>query len=410
MEKHKRFAIYYGTAFFLACLVGFLYYWTYWRNRIYTTDCYVQGNLVYITPLRDGFVTSIHTDNTFLCKKNELLVELDRTDSEIEYDKARQHLANVVRQVCDMFHDVFTSQAEIEVKKAELIKAMQDYEHREGVIEERGVSLEDFQHATAELRANYYLLRYSEVVHDKALSLVQGTSIRNHPMVLEAADEVRRKWVHLYRCNIYSPVEGLAAQRTIQVGMWVPAGTPLMSVIPLDQIWVNANYKETQLTRLKIGAKAQITADLYGRSVIFHGKVVGIPGAAGNAFSLLPPQNLTGNWIKIVQRLPVRIELDPEELKAHPLRIGLTCEATIDLTDEGPYLPNSWKGSPLYDTDIFQQEETGDRESVAATIEENLDPTLSVYATSPLFMTRMPIILPETIEQVCNGHVEEETW
>lgn len=363
----------------------FLYWFIVWRYKEYTNDAYVEGNQVYITPLHSGFLKAIHTDDTFLVKQGQLLIELDETDAKIALDQAREQLAQAVRGVCQMFHSVFAYRAEIEMKKAEFIRSAQDYEHRQNVIEAGGVSTEEFEHAIASLRSNFFSLQMTEILYDKALSLVQNTSIQMHPHVLAAADKVRDAWVKLYRCKIYSPVEGLAAQRTIQVGMWVESGTPLLSVIPLNQIWVNANYKETQMKRMRIGQQVEITSDLYGGDVVYHGTIVGLPGAAGNAFSLLPPQNLSGNWIKIVQRLPVRVALDPEELVAYPLRIGLSMEATTNTQDiEGKLVPLTTAGSPLYDTPIFQKEETGDKDLIESILMQNLDPELGQYLQTPL--------------------------
>lgn len=384
-EKRKKIALYFWGAVAVLLVAGLLL-WLLWIRYIeYTDDAYVEGNQVFITPLRPGFVTSIHTDDTFLVKKGQLLIELDETDSIIALDHAKENLANVVRQVCQMFHDVFAYEAEIGIKESEYVRAVWDYEHRADVLEAGGVSLEDFEHAEVALSSSFYALQLTEALYEKALAMVQGTSIKAHPLVLAAADDVREAYVQLYRCKIYAPVEGLAAQRTIQVGMWAKAGDPLLSVIPLDQIWVNANYKETQLKKMRIGQKVKITSDLYGDNTVFHGKIVGLPGGAGNAFSLLPPQNLSGNWIKIVQRLPVRVALDPEELKKHPLRLGLSMEATCDLRDqEGLLVPTTTEGSPLYETSIFDIEERGDEALIATIIAENLDPSLAAYAETPL--------------------------
>ncbi len=385
MSKKKKALLILGCTAGGLLLAFFLFWLLYWRWIEYTDDAYVEGNQVYITPLKSGFLTAIHSDDTFLAKQGQLLIELDKTDSIIALNLAEETLAQTVRQVCQMFHDVFATRAEIEIRKAEFIKAAQDYEHRIDVIDQGGVSLEDLQHAIAALNANYYWLQKTEILYEKALSLVQGTSIKGHPLVLAAADKVRDGWVQLYRCNIYAPVEGLVAQRKIQVGMWVESGKPLMSVIPLDQIWVNANYKETQLKHMRIGQKVKITSDLYGGDVVFHGTIVGLPGAAGNAFSLLPPQNLSGNWIKIVQRLPVRVALDPEELKQHPLRVGLSMEATTDIRDaQGLLVPTTTEGAPTYETPIFTVEEAGDEEAIAQIIDDNLDPTLLPFADNPL--------------------------
>ncbi len=386
LPKRKRMAWIYWGITALLLLAGFLYWWFYWKDRAYTDDAYVQGNQVMLTPLIPGFVKSILTDDTYLVEKGQLIVQLDETDAKIALQKAQENLAEKVREVCQNFHAVFALQAEVEARKAEFIKTAQDYEHRNFVLEAGGVSIEDFEHAEAALRSSFFFLHMSEVLLEKAYSLVQGTSIRENPSVLVAVSQARQAWVDLYRCNIYSPVQGLVAQRSIQVGMWVPSGQPLMAIIPLDQIWVNANFKETQMKRMRIGQPVQITSDLYGYETKFHGRIAGLPGGAGNAFSILPPQNLSGNWIKIVQRLPVRVELEESELRAHPLRIGLSMEAIVDLKAPGALVPASPKGSPSYVTDIFKKEEEGDLGWIDQIIETNMDPSLQEYAKNVLQM------------------------
>ncbi|MBM3207168.1 MAG: HlyD family efflux transporter periplasmic adaptor subunit [Chlamydiae bacterium] len=386
LPKKSNKLIFIYTIICGVCGICFFFFWLlYWRYIEYTNDAYVQGNQVYITPLHPGFLTSIHTDDTFLVTQGQLLVELDETDAKIGLNRANENLANAVRNVCQMMHEVFAYRSDIEVKKAEYIKTAQDYEHRENVIDAGGVSTEDFEHAIAALRASFFSLQMTEILYDKALASVQNTSIADHPTVKSAADAVRDAWVRLYRCKIYSPVDGLCAQRTIQVGMYVEAGTPLMSIIPLDQIWVNANYKETQMKRMRIGQKVKLTVDLYGDDVVYDGKIVGLPGGAGNAFSLLPPQNLSGNWIKIVQRLPVRVAIDPDQIKKHPLRIGLSTEARTHTRDaSGHLVPDNGKGSPLYITPIFKKEETGDEKLIEKIVLDNIDPMLMQFYKTPL--------------------------
>ncbi len=365
-------------------LLIFLIWFFVWRLQVYTNDAYVQGNQIYITALHEGFVESILTDDSFLVKKGQLIIKLDETDARIALKKAEKELGRVVREICQAFHNVFVLEAEIGIQKAKLLKAEQDYKHRKGVIGAQGVSLEDFQHAQDDLQASISALKRTQNSYHQAIAFIQGTTIHNHPSVQEAAQRVRNAWVRLYRCNIYAPADGLVAQRTIQVGMWVKPDKPLMSVIPLDQIWVNANYKETQLKHVRIGQPAKVTSDLYGDGVVFHGKVVGLPGGAGNVFSLLPPQNLSGNWIKIVQRLPVRIALEAKELKTHPLRLGLSMEVRTDISHQsGRLVPVSSKGSPNYITSIFQDEELGDAMLIENIITANLDPNLKQYASNP---------------------------
>jgi len=394
----KMRSFYYWISVALLFVIGFLYWNIFWKDIAWTDDAYVEGNQVYLTPLHSGFVTAIHTDDTFLVKKNDVLVELDRTDAIIAFDRVKEELAQTVRNVSEMFHQVFVYQSEIERIKAKFIRDAQDFEHRLRVLSAQAVSLEEYEHAVASLRESYHLLQSTRSLYEKSLSLVQNTSVRSHPLVLAAADRVRDAWVYLRRCHLYAPTEGIAAQRTIQVGMWVKEGDPLMSVIPMNQIWVNANFKETQMRRMRIGQRAKVTVDLYGKSVVYHGKIVGLPAVAGNVTSLLPPQNLSGNWIKIVQRLPVRIELDPEEIRSHPLRLGLSSEATVDLTNEsGPYLPISQKGSPTYQTDIYLVEEKGDKAAIEEIISLNLDPNLDGRRMEPSQPIRLTI--PSLIQE-----------
>jgi membrane fusion protein (multidrug efflux system) len=400
MTSRKKLALWFWGICIVCALILFLVWFCYFRFLKYTDDAYVQGNQVYITPLHPGFVTSIHTDDTFLVEKGQLLVTLDRTDAKIAFERANEHLADTVRKVCETFHEVFVYRAEIDLKTAELVRDAQDFIHRYAVVRQQGVSVEDYEHAIAALRAQYASLEMAGALYYKTLAAVQNTSLKTHPLVVAASDQVRDAWVRLYRCNIYAPVKGLVAQRTIQVGMWIPAGQPLMSVIPLDQIWVNANYKETQLKSMRLGQKVDITADLWGLEHIFHGTIVGLPGGAGNVFSLLPPQNLSGNWIKIVQRLPVRVALDPKEIEERPLRIGLTCRAVVDVRDKsGRMVPDSTRGSPLYETSIFEIEERGDREEIDRVIAANLDPMLAEYFDERLLPPKVEISFPVLLQR-----------
>ncbi|QMT60019.1 efflux RND transporter periplasmic adaptor subunit [Legionella sp. PC997] len=387
----ERSASFYFTVILIVLFIFFFVYWLIvWSRQVYTNDAYVQGNQVYIKSLRPGFVTGIYTDDSFLVRKGQLLITLNETDSHIALEKAKKKLASTVRDISQAFHDVFILAADIEMRKAQLLKAQQNLKHRRDLIGAKGVSLEDYQNAQDDLKASIASLKSTQNKYQKMLAFVQGTSITEHPSVQAVAQEVRDAWVQLYRTKIYAPVDGLVAQRTIQVGMWISPKEPLMSIIPLDQIWVNANYKETQLNKVRIGQNVKITSDLYGSGVVFHGKIVGLPGGAGNVFSLLPPENLSGNWIKIVQRLPVRIALVQDELIKHPLRIGLSLEVTTDLSDQnGPLVPTTTSDSPLYVTDIFQKEEIGNEKLIAEIIKSNLDPNLRHYAKSPLIINKI---------------------
>lgn len=390
-SKKKKYILFSIVAIALGLLVCFFWLF-YFRYYEYTNDAYVEGNKVVITPLIDGFVTAIHTDDTFLAKKGQLLVELDKTDALIAYNIAKEEYAKIIREISQAFHDVFIAKENIERTKAELLKAIQDYEHRLNVIDEAGVSIEEFEHAIAALRSTYHYLKMQIALFEKALSFVQGTSLHEHPSIKAAREKFIFAFVNLYRCNIYSPVDGLVAQRQIQVGMRINAGFYMMSVVPLDQIWVNANYKETQAGRMRLGQKVRVTSDLYGDDVVFDGVILGIPGAAGNAYSILPPQNLSGNWIKIVQRLPVRIGLQKDQLLKYPLRLGLSMETLVDLRNQGGQLvPDSSQVAPLYETNIFMKEEDGSEVVADEIFNQNKDESLMPYIYDILSVEQMVI-------------------
>lgn len=381
--QNKRPTYYIATSLIVIALLGLSYWVFFYQFDRYTDDAYVEGNQVVITPLREGFITAIHTDDTFYVKKGQLLIDLDQTDNKIAFDRAKERLATTVREVCQIYHQTFASRADIEIRRAELIRATQDFEHRNQVLDAGGVSLEDFEHAEATLRESINALKASERIFLRDLAMIQATSIADHPLVVAAAQDLKFAWVQLYRSKIYAPVDGIVAQRKAQVGMYIEPKEPLMNIIPLDQIWVNANFKETQAKHIRIGQEVTMKSDLYGEGVTFHGTVVGLPGGAGNAFSLLPPQNLSGNWIKIVQRLPIRIALDPQEIKEHPLRIGLSMRATIELSRKSDPIFVAQKDVPQYTTSIYDFEEKGAQALISEIVHQNIDPSLVQFTLKP---------------------------
>lgn len=387
--KRKRVIatlISFGVLAVLAAL--FLIFWfSSWRYTKRTSDAYVQGNKVVITPLVDGFITGIYSDDTFLVEEGQLIVELDPSNAKLAYEEALQSYAAAIREVCGTFHLVFAYLDDIQVKEAKWIKAQEFYNHRLAVLSQGAISLEDFQAAEATLQETFYNLNQAENLYQKEVVKIIGRSIKDNPKVQQAQDALSQAWINLYRCRIYSPVKGLVAQRDAQLGMWVQSGTPLLSVIPMDQIWVNANFKETQMKRMKIGQKVELSADMYGKAVRYKGVIVGLPGAAGNAFSILPPQNLSGNWIKIVQRLPVRVQLDPNSLCDHPLRLGMTMRAKVDVRDESNegYLPVSNDVSPQYVTDIYRNEIEMTQKIINQVFYDNVDYDLECYFNRPFF-------------------------
>jgi membrane fusion protein (multidrug efflux system) len=356
----------------------FTYWWVWWRFYEYTDDAYVDGNNVVLTPQVPGIVESFSAIDADFVLVGRILVELDKTDATIALDKAFADLGNAVRQVVQMFEQARQYAAMIEVKKAEFVKAAQDYEHRKNLIDEGGVSLENFEHAEAALRSSFADLMATEHQFIAALAQVENTTIETHPLVEQMKNRVRDTFVFLQRCAIKAPVTGIVAQRTVQVGERIKAGQSLMAIVPLDQMWVTANFKEVQLAGMRIGQPVEVTSDIYGGDLVFHGKVAGIGGGTGSVFSVLPPQNATGNWIKIVQRVPVRIALNQEQIKKHPLRLGLSMNVTVDIHDrKKPFVPETKPDHPLFATDVFATQETGAEALIADVIESNISPTFA---------------------------------
>lgn len=374
-DHHKRNKAMVITIFIFLFLGGLiLAYWLIWgRFYPYTDDAYVDGNNIVLTPQIPGIVVALSVMDADYVSQGKVLIELDKTDALISLDKAVAGLGNAVREVMKMFEQVKQDEAFIVMKKAEFVKSAQDYEHRKILIEDGGVSLEDLQHAEAALQSSFADLIAIEHQYVSDLAQVENTTIDTHPLVDQAKNSVRDAWVFYQRCTIKAPVSGIVAQRTVQVGERVNPAQSLLAIVPLDQMWVTANYKETQLSKMRVGQPAKITSDIYGGDVVFHGKVAGLGGGTGSIFSVLPPQNATGNWIKIVQRIPVRIVLNPEEIKEHPLRLGLSMEVRVDVHDtDKPYIPAIRPDQMLFSTDVFETQEIGAEELINEVIEANL--------------------------------------
>ncbi len=387
MPSKRKKAIAITLLIFAVLGAGWLSYWFFYgRFHQYTDDAYVDGNNVVLTPQVPGIVVSFSALDADYVLKGRVLVELDKTDAKIALDKAVADLGQAVRNVMQMFETAKKYEATVVMRKAEFVKAAQDYEHRKNLIDEGGVSLEDFEHAEAALKANFADLIAAEHQWIAAFAQIDNTTVETHPIVEQAKDRVRDTFVFYQRCTIKAPVSGIVAQRTVQVGESVDVGQPLMAIVPLDQMWVTANYKEVQLSKMRVGQPAAVRSDIYGGKVKYHGKVAGIGGGTGSVFSVLPPQNATGNWIKIVQRIPVRIVLDQEQVKQFPLRLGLSTEVTVDISDtDKPFIPCERPEGPLYTTEIFSSQEQGAEILIAEVIESNL---------SPIFMEDMSEGMP----------------
>src|SRR6185437_2600611 len=299
-----------------------------------TDDAYVNGNVVQITPQVPGTVVSIGADDNDFVREGQTVVKLDPTNAKVALDAAEADLAATVRKVRGLYSGVGSSQADVAVRHAAVAQARADFERRQGLAKTGAISAEELSHARDALTAAESALSAVQGELATSTALVENTQIASQPDVQAAATRVRAAYLDLQRDTLVAPVSGHVAKRAVQVGQRVQPGTPLMAVVPLSQVWVDANFKETQLQHMRIGQPVTLESDLYGGGVEYHGHVEGLGVGTGSAFSLLPAQNATGNWIKIVQRLPVRIELDRGELQQHPLRIGLSMDAKVNLHDQ----------------------------------------------------------------------------
>ncbi len=307
-----------------------------------TDDAYVGGNIVAVTAREAGTVLALHADNTQRVLRGQPLIELDPAMANVQLDAAEAALGRAVRAVRVNAAQVDETGAEIAQAEADLSKAQNDYARRKAAAAAGAISGEDLSHAADAVTTSRAALNLARARQAQATSTLSGTTVDTNPQVLGAIAEVRRAAIDASYMQIVAPLSGVVAQRTVQLGQKVSAGTPLMAVVPLDSVWVDANFREAQLENLRVGQPATITTDVYGGKVAFHGRVAGLGAGSGNAFSLLPPQNATGNWIKIVQRVPVRIALEPAELEKKPLRVGLSVDVEVETGDRsGPFVANS---------------------------------------------------------------------
>lgn len=337
--------------------------WTVWYfvdGRWYeeTDDAYVNGNVVQITPQVPGTVISIGADDGDRVKAGEVLVKLDKSNAEVALAEAKANLANTVRKVRGLYNNVSGAQADVAARKVAVDKARADYDRRKNLAKTGAISAEELAHARDELASAESALTNAQQQFQTSKVLVDDTVVASHPDVQIAAAKLREAYLNDARTTIVAPVDGYVAKRSVQLGQRVAPGVAMMAVVPLHQVWIDANFKETQLTHMRIGQPVDITTDVYGSDVVYKGKVTSLGVGTGSAFSLLPAQNATGNWIKIVQRIPVRVVFtDPKQLDAHPLRIGLSSDVEVGLHDQnGSMLSQQTPSQPILDTDVYSKQ------------------------------------------------------
>lgn len=340
------------TLLFIIVAVAYGIYWfLVLRHFEETDDAYVAGNQVQIMAQVSGSVTKVWADNTDYVQKGDPLVTLDQTDAQQAFEKAQTQLAASVRQTRQQMINSKQLQASIDVKKTALSQAQTDLNRRIPLGAANLIGREELQHARDTVASAQAELDVAIQQYNANQAIVLGTKLEQQPAVLQAATEVRNAWLALQRTKIVSPISGYVSRRSVQPGAQISSATPLMAVVPATNLWIDANFKETQLAHMRIGQPATVISDIYGDDVKYTGKVVGLDMGTGSAFSLLPAQNATGNWIKVVQRLPVRIELDEKQLAEHPLRIGLSTLVEVNTTDRGgEMLASQVRSSPVYES------------------------------------------------------------
>ena len=368
--KRKRMMTLLVAVIVIAAIAYGLYYFLVARFHEDTDDAYVNGNVVQITPQVTGTVIAVKADDTQTVKAGDPLVVLDPADSQVALQQAEANLAQTVRQVRGLFVNDDQYRAQVALRQSDLSKAQDDLRRRLAVAQTGAVSQEEISHARDAVKAAQASVDAAQQQLASNRALTANTTIASHPNVMAAAAKVRDAYLANARNVLPAPVTGYVAKRSVQVGQRVSPGNPLMSVVPLNAVWVDANFKEVQLKHMRIGQPVELTADIYGSSAVYHGKVVGFSAGTGSAFSLLPAQNATGNWIKVVQRLPVRIEIDPKELEKHPLRIGLSMQVDVNIKDErGDQLANAQ--NTVYETNVFAKYGDEADAEIARIIAEN---------------------------------------
>lgn len=354
-KRRRRLMIATAVVVLLAIAYG-AWWFIYARHFEDTDDAYVAGNVVQVTPQVGGTVVSIHTDDTDLVQVGKPLVELDRSDARVALEQAESQLAQTVREVRKLFVDNATLNANIASRSSDVDRARADLARRQQLIGTGAVSKEELEHARITLESAESALQATRKQLASNQALTDRTTVAQHPNVLAAAAQVQAAYLALARTTLPAPITGYIAKRSVQVGQRVAPGTPLLAIVPLNSLWVDANFKEVQVAKMRIGQPVTLESDVYGGKVEYHGKVVGLSAGTGAAFALLPTQNASGNWIKVVQRIPVRIALDPKELEAHPLRVGLSMLVTVDVANsDGTSLTSSEpvRTAPAYETAVF---------------------------------------------------------
>ena len=360
--------------FVSAAIIFIVLYFFVFKWRESTDDAYVGGNQVAVAPQVNGTVIAILADDTQLVQVGQPLIRLDPADADVALERARTELAQAVRQVRQQFSQAHQFDAQLDQRKLDLARARADYTRRAPLLAEHAIPAEEVAHAKDALDNAEAALRTAQGQASAAQAPVSGTTVEQNPTVLQARAKFREAWLASQRNAILAPASGYVARRSVQVGQRVSPGAQLLVIVPMNQLWVDANFKEPELRYIRIGQPAHVTTDIYGGDVEYHGRVVGLGAGTGSAFALLPAQNASGNWIKVVQRVPVRIELDKDDLAKHPLRIGLSTYVKVDTHERGgAMLAQTPNTAPVFTTSAYDKLDAQADAEADAIVHVNLD-------------------------------------
>ena len=366
-----------GLSIFILLLlliaIGSAAYWFFFiKGFEETEDAYVSGNQVMVSAQVAGNISKINVDNMDPVQAGDVLLELDDTNAKLSFEQAKSNLANAVRQISQLNYTVKQLKSAVRANEITLAQAQGNLNRRVQLVKDGAIDKESFQHAKEAVELAKANLTTSQNQLEANQALLLDGPLSEQPQIQSAVSNLKQAWLNLERTKIRSPIKGYVARRNAQVGQAVSVGGALMAVVTTDQMWLDANFKETQLTHMRIGQPVEIHFDLYGKDKTFNGKVVGIEMGTGSAFSLLPTQNATGNWIKVVQRVPVRIQLDPQQLAENPLRIGLSATVKVNVTDsQGETLRNQARTTTLYSTNALQYDESAVNNLIESIIRDN---------------------------------------
>jgi membrane fusion protein, multidrug efflux system len=350
------------------------YYLLFMRYHVSTDDAYVNGDLVLLTPQVSGTVIAINTDETQYVRRGQVLVQLDPRDAQVALAQATANLGETVRDVAQLFAEEHRDAALVDAEETELSQSIEDLARDRSLVSVHGVSLETLEHDEYAVRSARAALTQAQARLASNRDQTAGTTPATHPRVLEAEANLRAAWLALTRTRVVAPISGYIVRRAVELGEQVTPSTQMLALVPLSSLWVDANFKESQLGSLRIGEPAEVTVDMYGSHVRYRGKVLGLTAGTGSALAVLPTQNASGNWIKIVQRLPVRIALEPQELARHPLFLGLSANVDVNVRNEsGSALSQTPAWPAAQHTGVYKDQESGAGHAISAIITANLN-------------------------------------